>query len=272
MTPYGSFVTGVGSTGSDVDLSVSPGVASGTVGQKDSALMDTLVECLSQDPAFRVLARITTSKCPILSLTHIATRTKCEISTNNELSIRNTELVAAYTALSPVGTLLQHALRAWVTAHKLLMSGYSVSLLVIFYLQQQKLVPNLQAGSSGAQRVVDHQLKRKADGEEAAGLSGRHEQDEKRRKVGAAGSGGGVESASANAMPVSSVSLDTAFETKPAIMPSVGAEQVPADKLLLGLFEYYGGKRASPVSAIGLRTGSPRVRMRNELIILVGFP
>ena len=148
-----------------------------------------------------------------------------------------------------------------------------MSLLVIFYLQQQKLVPNLQAGSSGTQRVVDHQLKRKAHGEEAASLAGRHEQEQKRRKVGATGSdesyggGGGVGTASANGMPVS---WDTAFEKKPAITPSVSAEQVPADKLLLGLFEYYGGKRASPVFAIGLRTGSPRAPFSKGLIIPVG--
>ena len=147
-----------------------------------------------------------------------------------------------------------------------------MSLLVIFYLQQQRLVPNLQAGSSGTQRVVDHQLKRKAHGEEAASLAGRHEQEQKRRKVGATGSDesygvGGVGTASANGMPVS---WDTAFEQKPAIMPIVSAEQVPADKLLFGLFEYYGGKRASPVFAIGLRTGSPRAPISQGLIIPVG--
>jgi hypothetical protein len=136
-------VTGLGTCDSDVDVTVllpSPGVDDGGIEVAHAALH----AAADNDSRFAP-HRVVGGKCPVLTLEHLPTRSRVEVSVNNRLALRNTALQQAYFALNPVVAPLVHMARAWLDMQKRVkMSAYATTLAVIAYLQSVGALPNLQ--------------------------------------------------------------------------------------------------------------------------------
>lgn len=69
-----------------------------------------------------------------------------DISINNGLSTRNSQLIAHLFALQPGAVSLFHFIKTWLKTQGFVeFKGYTLTLLVLFYLQQEKLMPTIES-------------------------------------------------------------------------------------------------------------------------------
>eukprot|EP00930_Biecheleria_cincta_P058267 TRINITY_DN44121_c0_g1_i1.p1 TRINITY_DN44121_c0_g1~~TRINITY_DN44121_c0_g1_i1.p1 ORF type:complete len:397 (+),score=68.78 TRINITY_DN44121_c0_g1_i1:148-1338(+) len=143
IQPFGSSVNGFGMAGSDLDVTF--------VGADDAEhqrfnaiheLRNNLVPLLQNDPQFEVVEAVWTARVPILKL-KFQGHLEVDISCQNMEAILNTELLLAYAKLHPVVRDLVMVVKLWakdlgiVGAAKRHLSSYSLTLMVIYFLQVQ---------------------------------------------------------------------------------------------------------------------------------------
>eukprot|EP00736_Rhodelphis_marinus_P010738 Rmarinus@m.5996 len=150
--PFGTAITGLGLTGSDLDLTVESN-------QPDTETLDAVAKAIENNTVkFKRLFRIR-SKCPIIRFTHIRTRLQCDISANNKLGVANSHLIRAYVDSDPRVKPLILVVKHWAVTHGIQkrskLSSYAITVMVLQFLQVQGVVPCLQKDVSTSSTVID---------------------------------------------------------------------------------------------------------------------
>ncbi|XP_066141430.1 speckle targeted PIP5K1A-regulated poly(A) polymerase-like [Euwallacea fornicatus] len=137
--PFGSTLTGLSFTSSDVDVFFSQ------VKQIESKELDyltTIKRELVKSGKFANCFIITTAKVPLIKCIHKETQIKCDININNILAVCNSKLIHYYMSIDLKVKQVMIILKYWAKCHKItgpthLFSNYSLTMMFIFFLQQE---------------------------------------------------------------------------------------------------------------------------------------
>lgn len=146
--PFGSTVIGLGREGGDLDIFID--VDRRSYSEKPSkrkmkdAIFQTQRILTSNSREWGDFEPVTNARTPILRVFCRGARIDCDLSFSNGLSSCNTALIGYFIDLQPVCKKLAAFVKQWVSKSQLGVNSYIVSLLVIFYLQQQGLLPTVQ--------------------------------------------------------------------------------------------------------------------------------
>lgn len=145
VVPLGSFVTGLAMKSSDADCMVKTPDQNRTSTTKlilDAAnllkrhplLYDSVVPVI--DPNRRI---------PLLTFLYVPAKRKCDVSFNSNLGVQNSLMMRYYLNLEDKFLSLAAILKLWSKIHRLqsrvILANYNLTLLIIFYLQQNNLAP-----------------------------------------------------------------------------------------------------------------------------------
>lgn len=135
---FGSSVTGLDTQGSDLDVYIAH------VKQKNKpeiATLKTIRHLLFKCRNFCDVLLIAGAKVPIIKCIHTKTQICCDLNIKNKLAVCNSNLVKYYLDLNENFRVLMQFVKFWAETCKLkkvnFFSGYSLYMLVIFYLQQE---------------------------------------------------------------------------------------------------------------------------------------
>ncbi|KAH0553914.1 hypothetical protein KQX54_005824 [Cotesia glomerata] len=150
MYPFGSRITGLASMSSDLDIFIDcyDHYYEGT--EFDDVLnVLTKIESLlkKKKEIWTIKKTITTSRIPIIKLTHNITSIDCDLSFTNGLTTENTKLVKLYVDKYPMCKKLILFMRYWIDACNLNgqdeIRSYAISWMVIYYLQTKFILPSV---------------------------------------------------------------------------------------------------------------------------------
>ncbi|XP_028405404.1 speckle targeted PIP5K1A-regulated poly(A) polymerase-like [Dendronephthya gigantea] len=175
VTPFGSTTTGLGLKGADIDLCllVEHEALNRVLDHDDSlpSSSDFLSEVL--EFVVNILRRfaagcqnvvgVKTAKCPVVKFVHRDSGLSCDLSINNRLALRNTELIKSYVALDDRIRPLAITLKNWGAAKRLTGSGgrqisnYCLVLMLLHFLQRTRppVIPVLQLPPEDGAMVID---------------------------------------------------------------------------------------------------------------------
>lgn len=148
LHPFGSAETGLVLRRGDVDLCL---VVNDL--RKPKGVLRHLANVLESED-YRDIQTIGRAKVPIVKFTDSTTGIPVDLSLNNALALRNTELIATYVDIDPRVKTVALAVKHWAlqrglaNAFKGTLSSYAWTLLVLRHLQSidAPIVPNLQEG------------------------------------------------------------------------------------------------------------------------------
>ena len=148
LHPFGSAETGLVLRRGDVDLCL---VVKDI--RKPKGLLRHLANVLESED-YRDIQTIGRAKVPIVKFTDPTTGIPVDLSLNNALALRNTELISAYVNIDPRVTTVALAVKHWAlqrglaNAFRGTLSSYAWTLLVLRHLQSvdAPIVPNIQSG------------------------------------------------------------------------------------------------------------------------------
>uniref|UniRef100_A0A7S0JXP7 PAP-associated domain-containing protein n=1 Tax=Cafeteria roenbergensis TaxID=33653 RepID=A0A7S0JXP7_CAFRO len=168
VAAFGSAVTGLATRGSDVDVVLvgHSGEDSKTADEIRSAkesdkrgdgssplIYSLLMELNRSDRVFRLDGHRPHAKVPVLKLTHRPSNTNIDVVCNNVLGVHNSRLLRAYMTFDVLQRPLALAsiVKLWARRRNIndstqdTLSSYAYTLMVVFFLQQRGVLPNLQA-------------------------------------------------------------------------------------------------------------------------------
>jgi DNA polymerase sigma len=157
--PFGSSVNGFGTAGCDIDATL---------------IYDTKVEldlAIQIADTVKYYLRTITDKIksawvvrwankPIIKIVS-TDDIQCDICSNNLVAIENTKLLGAYCDLDPRVQQLGHVVKIWAKENDLVdaangsLNSYIFVLMAIWFLQQEKIIPNLQQVENVNRTIVD---------------------------------------------------------------------------------------------------------------------
>lgn len=82
-------------------------------------------------------------KTPVSTLRITLCNLQCDITFDCGLGVENTKLVNRMFSLQPEAYKLYHFVRIWIHIDEFAFKRYMVALLVIFYMQQKKMMPSV---------------------------------------------------------------------------------------------------------------------------------
>ncbi|CAH1160143.1 unnamed protein product [Phaedon cochleariae] len=134
--PFGSTVTGLGFKSSDIDVYIA-GIRHG---DNNVPLLYKIRTILRHSQLFTNAIVIANAKIPILKCVHIQSGMNCDINIRNMLGVCNSNLINYYLNLDMKIRRIMLFIKYWAKTHKLtgqnhLFTNYSLSLMLIFFLQ-----------------------------------------------------------------------------------------------------------------------------------------
>ncbi|KAI8045410.1 hypothetical protein M5D96_001591 [Drosophila gunungcola] len=147
---FGSRITGIGQSSSDLDVFVDIGNTFHTFEHRASNTTITKLRsmrkffCGSDD--WRIINVIEQARVPIIKTCHLPTGIECDICLNS-LGFCNTNLLKYIFESQPLTQYMCIYVKNWLERCKLTeqISTYSIALMVIYFLQLQGLIPPIQA-------------------------------------------------------------------------------------------------------------------------------
>lgn len=144
---FGSSMNGFGGTASDIDfiLRIEPALIQPS--QEDFLML--LAALCSSTAAFEVEEVVDSARVPVIKLRHKESNIACDLCINNELPLKNTQLLLAYSRYEQLRQ-LGYAIKYWAKRRGLnspqnaTLTSYAWVILLIFHFQQLEAVPNLQ--------------------------------------------------------------------------------------------------------------------------------
>jgi len=138
---FGSCCNGFGSDTSDVDLCliISPGRKPNQLDRAERYLKDLEI-VLTTIFGFRDVEFVN-ARVPILKFSDAFSGCHCDLSVNNEMAVRNTHLLRAYSKMDDRVRPLVMAVKKWASARKIndatqgTLSSYAIVLMCVHYLQ-----------------------------------------------------------------------------------------------------------------------------------------
>ncbi|XP_033124193.1 speckle targeted PIP5K1A-regulated poly(A) polymerase-like [Anneissia japonica] len=135
----------------------------------DSATMEMICKIIRQlVPGMKNVRGIPLARKPVVKFCHSQSGLMCDISINNRLALRNTELVSFYGKLHPVVRPLVFTIRQWAKVKQIAgnvgagpkLTNYALTLLIITYLQMEEVkvlpsVDELEAANENGEQIID---------------------------------------------------------------------------------------------------------------------
>ncbi|XP_029095357.1 poly(A) RNA polymerase, mitochondrial [Monodon monoceros] len=173
VRPFGSSVNSFGKLGCDLDMFLdldeiekfSTHKASGNFLMEfqvknvpseriaTQKILSVVGECLDHfGPGCVGVQKILNARCPLVRFSHQASGFQCDLTTNNRIALKSSELLYMYGALDSRVRALVFSIRCWARAHSLTSSipgawitNFSLTVMVIFFLQRRSppILPTL---------------------------------------------------------------------------------------------------------------------------------
>ncbi|XP_037366412.1 poly(A) RNA polymerase, mitochondrial [Talpa occidentalis] len=116
-------------------------------------ILSVIGECLDHfGPGCVGVQKILNARCPLVRFSHQASGFQCDLTTNNSIALKSSELLYIYGALDSRVRALVFSIRCWARAHSLTSSipgawitNFSLTMMVIFFLQRRSppILPTL---------------------------------------------------------------------------------------------------------------------------------
>lgn len=145
---FGSVVNGIGNTKSDLDIFV----------DTENCFYNRLSKRKMKDAIYQI-QRILSShipynwdnfepvvhaRTPILRAFCVAEQIDCDLSFSNGLSTCNTTLIQYFIELQPISKQIIVFVKFWASQLQIGVNSYLLTLMVIFYMQQESLFPSVK--------------------------------------------------------------------------------------------------------------------------------
>ncbi|XP_022609781.1 poly(A) RNA polymerase, mitochondrial [Seriola dumerili] len=173
IKPFGSSVNGFGKLGCDLDMFLDlDGISGRNVKMPKSGLcleyqmkranseravtqsiLSVIGECVDQfGPGCAGVQKILNARCPLVRFAHQPSGFQCDLTTNNRVAMKSTELLYLYGELDPRVRFLVFTVRCWARAHGVTSSipgawitNFSLTVMVLFFLQRRSspIIPTL---------------------------------------------------------------------------------------------------------------------------------
>ncbi|XP_008584358.1 PREDICTED: poly(A) RNA polymerase, mitochondrial isoform X2 [Galeopterus variegatus] len=118
-------------------------------------ILSVIGECLDHfGPGCVGVQKILNARCPLVRFSHHASGFQCDLTTNNRIALKSSELLYIYGALDSRVRALVFTVRCWARAHSLTSSipgawitNFSLTMIVIFFLQRRSppILPTLDS-------------------------------------------------------------------------------------------------------------------------------
>uniref|UniRef100_A0A3B4AMD3 Uncharacterized protein n=1 Tax=Periophthalmus magnuspinnatus TaxID=409849 RepID=A0A3B4AMD3_9GOBI len=167
IRPFGSSVNGFGKLGCDLDMFLdldAIGPRSGMYVEYQmkrtnseravtQSVLSVIAECLEQfGPGCVGVQKILNARCPLVRFAHQPSGFQCDLTANNRVAMRSTELLYLFGELDPRVRALVFTVRCWARANGVTSSipgawitNFSLTLMVVFFLQRRSppILPTL---------------------------------------------------------------------------------------------------------------------------------
>lgn len=145
--PFGSAITGMGRPGGDLDIFID--INNCYLNKPSKREMKNAIHLVksilsSKPDTWDSFEAVTNARTPILRTFCRKERVDCDLSFSNGLSCCNTGLINHFLNLQPVCRKLNAFIKFWSAKLSLGMNSYLISQLVIFYLQQELVLPSVE--------------------------------------------------------------------------------------------------------------------------------
>ncbi|KAM5337804.1 poly(A) RNA polymerase, mitochondrial [Glossophaga mutica] len=165
VRPFGSSVNGFGKLGCDLDMLLDLDEIRKSSAHKTSGnflmefqvknvaseriatqkILSVIGECLEHfGPGCVGVQKILNARCPLVRFSHQASGFQCDLTANNRIALKSSELLYIYSALDSRVRALVFSIRCWARAHSLTSSipgawitNFSLTMMVIFFLQRR---------------------------------------------------------------------------------------------------------------------------------------
>ncbi|XP_063699349.1 terminal uridylyltransferase Tailor-like [Culicoides brevitarsis] len=140
--PFGSRISGLGSETSDLDLFIDLDNHYFKTGKNISMVEFKYIETeLRKTEQWCDFFPITAARTPILQAVFKPENLPCDLSFTNGLSHCNTKLISFFIDIQPLFAKIAIIVKKWAQIADMKMNSYALTLLVVFYFQQVKLLP-----------------------------------------------------------------------------------------------------------------------------------
>ncbi|KAM6215809.1 poly(A) RNA polymerase, mitochondrial [Rhynchocyon petersi] len=191
VIPFGSSVNSFGKLGCDLDMFLDLDEAGRLNAEKTSGnfllefqvknvpseriatqkILSVIGECLDNfGPGCVGVQKILNARCPLVRFSQQASGFQCDLTTNNRIALKTSELLYIYGVLDSRVRALVFSIRCWARAHSLTSSipgawitNFSLTMMVIFFLQRRSppILPTLnylksQAGAEDKCIIEGH--------------------------------------------------------------------------------------------------------------------
>ncbi|XP_072307224.1 poly(A) RNA polymerase, mitochondrial [Eucyclogobius newberryi] len=173
IRPFGSSVNGFGKLGCDLDMFLDLDAigANGSNTPRSGMYMEyqmkrnsseravtqsvlsVIAECLEQfGPGCVGVQKILNARCPLVRFAHQPSGFQCDLTANNRVAMRSTELLYLFGELDPRARALVFTVRCWARVHGITSSipgawitNFSLTIMVVFFLQRRSppILPTL---------------------------------------------------------------------------------------------------------------------------------
>ncbi|CAG9583449.1 unnamed protein product [Danaus chrysippus] len=156
---FGSIVTGLGIKASDVDCYVE---LPSWLSPPEKSFLFKARNLFKLEPwKFQQLFAISYARVPILKFYHTPTKCNCDLSFSNAAGVQNSKLITYFLNLDVRVLKLAILIKYWSKIHEVtgtnFMSSYSLTLLLIFYLQQIGfLEPVITLQQNSPELLINH--------------------------------------------------------------------------------------------------------------------
>ncbi|XP_011616476.1 poly(A) RNA polymerase, mitochondrial isoform X1 [Takifugu rubripes] len=172
IKPFGSSVNGFGKLGCDLDMILDiDGTSISKVKPKSGLSMEFQLKRVSSErvvtqsmlsvigesldrfaPGCVGIQKILNARCPLLRFAHQPSGFQCDLTANNRVAVKSTELLYLYGELDPRVRFLVFTVRCWARVHNITsnipgawITNFSLTVMVLFFLQKRNppIIPTL---------------------------------------------------------------------------------------------------------------------------------
>ncbi|XP_030375881.1 terminal uridylyltransferase Tailor [Scaptodrosophila lebanonensis] len=147
---FGSRLTGIGTRSSDLDIFVDIGNTFHKFEHRASketlAKLVVVRKALIGSKDWRIINVIENARVPIIKTCHLTSGIECDIGFSNSLGFCNTNLIKYLFETQPVAQYMCIYIKKWLERTKMTdqISTYSMTLMVIYFLQLKRLLPSIE--------------------------------------------------------------------------------------------------------------------------------
>ncbi|XP_043913486.1 poly(A) RNA polymerase, mitochondrial isoform X2 [Protopterus annectens] len=173
VKPFGSSVNSFGKLGCDLDMFLDlDGISGKNTGKASSPfaiefqmkrvpsqriatqnILSVIGECIEQfGPGCVGVQKILNARCPLVRFSHQPSGFQCDLTANNRIAIKTSELLYIYGNLDPRVRPLVFSIRCWAHIHGITsripgawITNFSLTMMVLFFLQKRNppIIPTL---------------------------------------------------------------------------------------------------------------------------------